>query len=517
MNTFLTLTLFLAGCTQKHNEEPKQTPKKLTLNLQEGDPPSLNPYVGVDLRSRCLFLTLYEPLMRRGADGKLEFAAAKSVDIDPTQTIYTFHIRPHTWSNGEPVTAYHFEQAWKFALNPKSPSVRTDLFYPIINAKAAKMGLLPLEAVAISAPDPQTLIVELEHPTPYFLELTASSFFLPLYHPNADDPLFYNGPYVAASHLPDEKLVFKKNPLYWDQESVEIEELDFLMVRDPMTALALFEKGELDLVGDPFSTIPFDVLPTLLQSDELEAKTVSRIFYLLINTEHFPLNNKYIRKALSLSLNRDLFTEHLFFGQEKTLSLLPSPLSLLEPGDLAPLPTAEECRALFEQGLKELGLTHETFPSITLSYAELSGQKKMAEFVQESWKETLGIEAKIKCSEWNVHSVDLRRKNYEIGALHLTTLYQDPMFYFDLFRDKKNASNYCSWENPLFKDYLERSEHALSAQDRSFLLRQAELLLIEEMPAIPIFTHNFQYLKQKDVDLCLTDLGIYDFKHARRT
>ena len=116
--------------------------KTITLNLQEGDPPSLNPYVGVDLRSRCLYLHLYEPLMRRGQEGDLELAAAQAVEVDETQTKYTFHIRPHRWSNGESVTAHHFEKAWKYALRPGSHVFRADLFYPIKNAERVKKGEL---------------------------------------------------------------------------------------------------------------------------------------------------------------------------------------------------------------------------------------------------------------------------------------------------------------------------------------------------------------------------------------
>lgn len=170
------LAIFLTGCQQADKKTPSKT---ITLNLQEGNPLTLHPYVGVDLRSRCLFLNLFEPLMRANPEGVLECAAAQSVEIDPTQTVYTFHIRPHTWSDGEPVTSYHFEQSWKYALTPGSPCFRTDLFYPIKNAEKVKKGELPLDAVGISAPDPQTLVVTLEHPTPYFLDLTATSFFLP--------------------------------------------------------------------------------------------------------------------------------------------------------------------------------------------------------------------------------------------------------------------------------------------------------------------------------------------------
>lgn len=506
--------LLLTGCME-NDKKAAYTHSTLTLNLQEGDPPSLNPYVGVDLRSRCLYLSLYEPLMRRHADGTLQLAAAESVEISPDQTIYTFRIRPHVWSNGEPVTSYHFKEAWLFALKPDSPCVRCDLFYPIKNAEKAKKGALPLDAVKIACPDENSIVVELEHPTPYFLDLTATSFFVPLYTPSIAEPLHTNGPFSVGSHQPDEYLLLRKNPIYWDAASVKLDQIKFLMVRDPTTALALFEKGELDLVGDPFSTLPFDVVPSLMESKQLETKVVSRMFYLLINTDIPALHNESLRKALSLSIDRDLFVRHLFFGQLPALSLIPQPLSKIEQKDIENLEKVD-CQALFESALAEMGYTRETFPPITLSYAELAGQKKMAEYVQECWQKKLGIEVKLVCSEWNVHSANLRSKNYQIGALHLTTLYQDPMFYFDLFRRKDNFSNYCNWESEVFQEYLTNSEHVVDEEERTSYLKAAELYLIDQVPAIPIFTQNFQYLKRKDVSISLTDLGMYDFKRACR-
>jgi oligopeptide transport system substrate-binding protein len=512
----LTFSLFTVnGCKKNENEANIQS-RTLTLNLQEGDPPSLNPYVGVDLRSRCLYLSLYEPLMRRRSDGQLELAAAESVEVSPDQMTYTFQIRPHLWSNGEPVTSYHFREAWLFSLKPDSPCVRSDLFYPIKNAEEAKKGILSLDAVKIACPDEKRLIVELEHPTPYFLDLTASSFFLPLYNPSIEEPQYTNGPFTVSDRQLDDYLLLAKNPFYWDSLSVQIDKIKFLMVSDPITALALFEKGELDIVGDPFSTLPFDVIPSLTQSKRLETKIVSRMFYLLINTDTPHLNNPSLRKALSLSIDRNLFVQHLFFGQFPSFSLIPQPLSKIDYENFEQL-YQEDAATLFEHALSELGYTRNTFPPIILSYAELAGQKKMAEYVQECWEKKLGIHVELVCSEWNVHSANLKRKNFQVGALHLTTLYQDPMFYFDLFRNKENFSNYCNWESPIFKEFLLKSDHVEDAEERISYLKAAELYLIDQMPAIPLFTQNFQYLKKENVSISLTDLGIYDFKGAFKT
>ncbi len=233
----------------------------MTINLQEGEPHSLNPYVGVDLRSRCIYLGLFEPLMRKNSQGILEFAAAKSLEIDPTQKIYTFHIRPHFWSNGAPVTSSHFANAWRYALSPSSYCIRSDLFYSIKNGEKVKKGELPLEDLKIFTPDEQTLVVELDHPTPFFLDLTATSFFSPLYAIAEAEPKIFNGPFIVGDHVPDQKLTFVQNPHYWDADSIQLQEIYFTMVRDPMTALAMYEKGDLDVVGDPFSSLPLDAIP----------------------------------------------------------------------------------------------------------------------------------------------------------------------------------------------------------------------------------------------------------------
>jgi len=451
--------------------------------------------------------------MRRNPSGRIEPAAADRVEIDTTQTQYTFHIRSHQWSNGETVTSFHFANAWKYALQPCSHCIRADLFYPIKNAEQVKKGVLPLESLGIETPDAETLIVKLEHPTPYFLDLTATSFFSPLYNPSAQEPTVFNGPFVVGERIPDQKFEFKKNLLYWDVENVDLEKVCFTMVRDPMTALAMYEKGELDLVGDPFSSLPFDVIPDLEKTGKLKTQLISRIFYLLLNTTSYPFNDKSFRKALSLSLDRQQIAEHLFFGEYASLSLLPKPLSLADEKKLEE--RIENPVALFEEALGRFSIGREQFPKITLSYAELSGQKKLAEFIQRQWKEKLGIETEIVCSEWNVHISKLRKRDYQIGTLHLTTLYQDPMFYFDLFKDKECLSNYSGWEHPDFKTLIEKSDHAESYTTRCKYLEEAEERLFDEMPVIPLFTQNLQYLTRDHIEVAISDLGIYDFKATR--
>jgi oligopeptide transport system substrate-binding protein len=489
--------------------------KILNVNLQEGNPTTLHPHLGVDLRSRCLFLALYEPLMRRNSEGTLEFAAAESVDVNSTQTIYTFHIRDQKWSNGKPVTAQHFANAWKYALKPNSPCIRADLYYSIKNARKVKTGVLPFEELKISTPDEKTLVVELEHPTPYFLDLTATSFYAPLYEASEKEPTVFNGPFMLANWAHDRNLSFSKNPSYWDKNTVQLDEINFSMVKDPMTALVMFEKGEIDVVGDPFSSLPFDAIPSLAKSGKLQSRMISRIFYILINTNHPVLKSKALRKALSLSIDRKQLTQHLCYGEVPTYTHIPINLSTLNPKDVPN--QADEAGQLFDQALKELDLTRENFPKITINFANLSGQKSLMEFVQEEWRKNLGIKTELICSDWNMHLAALRKKDYQIGTIHLATLYQDPTFYFELFRDKNVASNYSGWEQASYRELLESAETTIDANKRNLILQQAEKQLLDEMPVIPVFTQTLQYLVRQGVKIVILDTGVYDFKWTRIT
>lgn len=494
-------------------EERNMPNRKLTFNLQEGNPTTLHPHLGVDLRSRCLFLALYEPLMRRNAEGKLEPAAAESVHVNDAQTVYTFRLRQNQWTNGKAVMSHHYADAWKFALTPQSPCVKADLFYPIKNGEKVKKGELPLDALKIMTPDEKTLVVELEHPTPYFLDLTATSFYAPLFDNSSKEPAVFNGPFVVGEWVNDQQLVLNKNPTYWDINNVQLDEIVFTMVRDPMAALVMFEKGELDVVGDPFSSLPLDAIPELAKTGELQSKLISRIFYLLLNTNKSPFQSKSIRKALSLSIDRDQLTKYLLVEEQPTYTHLPKTLSTLSDNEVEE--SKEDPVVLFEEALAELNMTKENFPKIVIHYANLSGQKSFAEFVQEQWRKGLGIQVEIICSEWNVHLSLLRNRDFQVGTLHMSTLYQDPMYFLDLFREKKRTSNYSGWENPLFAALLEKSEKTIDSKERLLLLQKAERQLLDEMPVIPIFTQNFQYLVRKGVELVLLDVGVYDFKWTR--
>ena len=138
---------------------------------------SLNPRISNDYPAAHVILALFEGLMRLGPNGELVLGVADSYEISENKKTYTFYLRDSTWTNGEPVTAYDFEYGWKKAITPKYAQAGAFTFYSILNVAACLEGKVDINEVGIRAIDDKTLIIELEHPTPYFLHLTQLLYF----------------------------------------------------------------------------------------------------------------------------------------------------------------------------------------------------------------------------------------------------------------------------------------------------------------------------------------------------
>ena len=505
----------LFGCQKQQKEEKKRMPPTQILRINnQGDLSSLHPHTGIDLMCRNFQKALFEGLSRLNPEGKPELAGAESLEISPDKTRYVFTLRPMVWTNGEPVTASHFEKAWKAAIAPDSNCLRADLFYAIKNAKKAKSGEVPLEEVGLQAVDERTFVVDLEHPTPYFLDLTSNALFSPLYD-DSDNPTVFNGPFRLAKWNHNRLIVLEKNPDYWDAETVRLSAIHASLVNDPNTVILMYEKGEIDWVGHPFTSLPQDAIEKISGSSEFNSKEISGVYWICLNTEKFPLNSPKIRRALSVALNREAIARHVALGETPTKTLVPLSLSPLNQGEL--YPDADEIKAqkLFDEGLRELNLTRSEFPVLNYSYSDIPGQKKLAEAIQQRWEQTLGIQVELSPSEWNVFFSSLGNRQYQIGGCIWFCIFNDPIYTLEFFKDKAHRYNAPQWENKHFQRLLELADSEPDPEIRKEHLKQAELLILDEMPIIPLYMVHSKYLKSPKVQgLIVNELGQADFKWA---
>ncbi len=426
--------LLIAGCSQA--PEKKSVSPILRINFQDGDLPSTHPHVGIDYRIRSLQAALFEGLIRLDGNGNAQPAAAKEIAISECQTIYTFKLRDAVWSNGEPVRAPHFVEAWKKAIAKSSNCRRPDLFYVIKNGEKIKKGELDLDSFGIRALDDRSVEVRLEHPAPYFLELISNPIFSPLFD-ESEEPTVFNGPFVIDQWKHDRLISLKKNPLYWDAQAVALEGIDIFVVTDPLTAVQLFEKNELDWIGSPFSCLPADMIPSLEKKGLLKKKDVARIYWLYCNVEAPPFNNAAIRKALSFSLDRKAIVEHVLLGQTPAKAPLPESLTLLCGTNIPLEGNRERARELLAEGMAQLGFTKETLPPIVLSHSHITGQRQLAEIIQSNWHDVLGLDVRLEGSEWNLFFSALTHGQYQVGGCIKSALFSDPIYHLKLLQDKE--------------------------------------------------------------------------------
>ncbi len=501
---------------QKQKIEPPPTPSspQIIRVCNPGDLASLHPHTGIDLNCRLFQKALFEGLTRLDLSGKPVLAGAAALEISPSQIVYTFTLRPMKWTNSEKVTAHHFEKAWKSALTPNSDCLRSDLFYLIKGAKRAKMGEISLREVGIYAQDDQTLIVELEHPAPYFLELLAHPLFSPLYD-EEPSPHVFNGPFFVARWDLGKSLLLQKNYSYWDSSQVHLDKIEVAMVADANTALMLYQKGEIDWAGHPFTLLPDDALPRLKASQEFHSEPIDGVYWLCLNTEKAPLSSAKIRKALSLALDREALAHHLLCGETPCESILPTGMALLgnwEPSDHS----LHLAQSLFEEGLEELHLRKEDFPTLEISHSDMPWHKKLSEAIQESWHKSFQIDVTLHNSDWNHFFASLGERRFQIGGCIWYSVYHDPIYNLEFFKEKKHRYNAPQWENIHFQKLLQLAEGERDLSQRLEHLKEAEQLLLDEMPIIPLFVYHAKYLKSPHLHgLEVLPAGYVDFKYAR--
>jgi oligopeptide transport system substrate-binding protein len=522
VQTSFLILLLVGGCKfakeQECNEKTQENLNRISdqmikINIQ-GDLASIHPHLGIDLNCRSVQKALFEGLTRLAPSGKVELALAKEVAISPSHTIYTFTLRPSIWSNGQEVTANHFVSAWKRGIAPGSNCLRADIYYPIKNAMRAKKGEVKLEEVGLWAQDDKTLVIELEHPTPYFLELLSLPLYSPLYD-NADEPIVFNGPFTINSWEHEQQLTLHRNPKYWDHENVKLDQILISCVHDPNTALLMYEKGELDWSGSPFTMLPPDLLPLMENEKKITCKPVAGVYWFSCNTESFPLNSPNIRKALSYVINRKELARDVVYGERPSRSLIPLNILHLNEDELYPDNDLTAAKAYFAKGLEELKITNSDFPTLKLSHSDIAGQKQLAEAVAECWEKNLGIKVELVGSDWNTFFNNLGTRQYQIGGGIHYSVVNDPIYILDFFKDKSHRYNSSQWENPQYKKLLDLADLETNLDIRKEHLRQAEMILLNEMPVIPVYISNHKYLVKENVkNVYISDSGLVDFKCA---
>ncbi|MCK4935076.1 MAG: peptide ABC transporter substrate-binding protein [Simkaniaceae bacterium] len=517
---FSLLILSTSSCS-KNSLEPQKTENTLRIAFSY-DPFSIDPRKCSDPVSCNLCFLLYTGLTHLNPDGSISLNIAKKIEVSKDLCTYTFHLKNTLWSNGETVSAFDFERSWKSILNPDFTSSSAYLLFPIKNAKSAKIGKTPIDQVGIHAQSDRLLIVTLEHPVPYFLELLAYCTYFPIHPSNINSQVQKNsiissGPFNLTNWHYDKELSLQKNPSYFDKKKVFLEKIHISIIKEENTTLQMYENNALDLIGGFTSPITLDALEHLSLEGDLLHQPIGGTTFCTFNLTRLPLKNRNIRKGLALAIDRNLLVKNITpIGEQVATGIVPPILKNHGEHTSFFIDSQKNlAKKYFEKGLKELNLNIKDYPILTYSYFASDLQKKIALIIQSQWRETLGIHVKLQCFELKVFLDLLHRRHYDIAHMSLITQFPDQMNVLERFMDPSMKKNYCGFSNVEYTQLLQDSFFAKNAKSRDHLFQRAEEILMQEMPIAPLYHYTLFYLQNSKVKgLEISPLGHLQYQHV---
>ena len=495
--------------------------KELNLSVSS-DPVTLDPAKASDSASGAVIRQVFEGLTRE-VNGKYEPAAATEWKISDDGLTYTFKLREGaTWTNGDPVTAKDFEFAWKRAINPETAADYAPLYFVIEGAEAYNTGEGKAEDVAIKAVDDYTLEVKLTSPTAYFLELTAFYAFAPVnqktveadekWAAEAGEQYVTNGAFELSSWNHGADYTLEKSDTYWDKDKVALDKVNTQIVESEATAVNMFRSGEIDYLGAPFGSVSLDSIDGFKADGSLAITPISGVYWYKVNTQDPVMANANIRKALALSIDRKGLIENITKGEQvPATSAVPGTVegfgeSLFGDADY------EKAKEYLAKGLEELGKTADEV-TVKLSINTSEAHSAIAQYIQEGWNKNLGLKTEIDNTEWQVYLDRLKTGDFQVARLGWVADYNDATTFLAQYVKADAPNNYTGWENAEYTKLLEEAGKEQDTAKRTELLKKAEAILVDEMPALPIYFYTHLSVAKPSVkNLTVSPLQTVDLK-----
>lgn len=451
----------------------------------------IDPAVAEDFPSVEIVRQLFSGLVDQSPEMDVIPDVARSWDVLEGGRRYVFHLRDDVrWSDGKPVTAGDFEYAWKRVLNPASGLPGALILYDIKGAKAVHRGEMPdPDLVRVRAQDELTLVVELEGPTGYLPHLMTHWLTYPVprhvveRHGQAWTEVgnvVTNGPFRLESWQPRESMVLVRNPEYHRRFRGNVQRVELTLDLDPSAELRMYEADDLD-VGYLWELPPLGMDSARQRHAEEYVSGPSLATWLVgFNLSEPPFDDVQVRRAFVLATDRDTLA-----GVDMSGHFFPATGGVVPPGMPGhsagiglPYDVEGALQLLAEAGYRE----GRDLPVMVFLAPPSPAVQQAIEQLQAQWKNRLGVEISVETRGWDKY-FDRHRK----GQAHL---------FFNAFMARYPDPDHCLrgissgrrtwWRNEAYAGLLEKARRAMDQGERMMLYKQADRILIEEAPVIPI-------------------------------
>jgi len=463
-----------------------------------GEPQTLDPQLWIYGQDGNIAHDLFQGLTAVNAAAVTVPGQAESWSVSPDGRVYTFKLRSNLkWSDGKPITSADFIYSLRRLFNPATAAPSASLLYVIKNAREVNAGRKPVESLGIRAPDAQTVIIELEHPAPFFTEILVHRAFPVPRHVierwgrewTRAEHMVSNGAFTLGEWRPGSHVKLLRNPLFIDAPMTKLNAIYHIPVEDPNAALTRYRAGDLDIVvsvpSDKIAELKRDFGPQLHLTQQIGFE------YLAFNTRRGPTADARVRRALSMAIDRQVITNKVLRAGERPSFCIvpPGVLYYPQPGcadfaDWTPMVRFKQAQAL----LKSAGYSLEKPLRLRYRINNTDTQKRIALAVTSMWQ-PLGVRTEIIGSDMKSHQQAITQADFDIARGAWYAEDRDAMSFLRLLDVRSVALNISGYSNGAYQSLLKDADESENLIARANYMSQAETQAMRDQPIAPIFVY----------------------------
>ncbi len=392
---------------------------------------------------------------------------------------------------------------WDATTEPQS--FAADLSSPLANADTIKThGLLVAfdKLGGLETPDDHTFVVHLKDPVPFFLNLVA---YYPMFPVNRacveqhGSPLWTkaenivsNGPFKLQMRRLRDRVRLVKNEHYYGADNVALNSIDFLSLEGENSALNMYETDQIQWVTQP----PQSLLEVLRDRPDYHSAPKLSIYFYRLNVARPPLDDVRVRRAIAMAIDRVQIVEQVAKGgQSPAYTLIPPGIAGYTSAD-GFKPDIEEAKRLINEAGYPGG---RGLPKLTILYNTSESHRAIAETIQQQLQNNLNLQVDLQNMEWGSYLDKIQQMDYQIARHGWIADYPDPNTFLDLWvtNGPQNSTN---WSNRKFDSLIADAGREGDPETRMQLLRQAEQIFIDELPAIPIYFYTSTNMVKPNIE-----------------
>jgi oligopeptide transport system substrate-binding protein len=504
--------LLLPACSRSPEATPGVAAGGAAILVRGGgpDPDSLDPQKARGFEAQSILRDLCEGLTTLSPRASVAPGVASSWRVSPDGLTYTFVLRPEArWSNGDRVVSADFVAALIRLVDPATGSAYAQYIDVIANAGDIVAGRKPPDALGVAAPDEATLVVTLATPAPYLPTLLSHPSTCPvhrptlLHHPDGfarPGVMVSNGAFKLTEWVPGAYLLASRNHSYWNDAATRLDAVKYLFIADENAELARYRGGELQVTF----VVPrgqFDWIRANL-GDQLHIGPQLSTYFYGFNLTRAPFKDApQLRRALSLVIDREKLARLVLrVGELPAYGWVPPGVDNYrgQSFDYRELPMPSRI-AEAQRLYREAGYSRDKPLVFELRYNSGEVHTKLALAVASMWKEALGVDVHLTQVEFKSLLQDIDQGAVEMFRSSWVGDYNDA-YTFAQYLKSDFGVNLVRYRNPRYDALLHSAARQQDPLQRSALLEEAERVMLNDTPLLPLYFYVNKHLVKPEVD-----------------